>query len=171
MDQAAQNNAQNAQNANGDEEMEVVPPHLDPLNQGAIIANLQFQLNQMRLEIDRGRNQHLLGVMDNAPDVPGVPVDEAPLPVITQDERHRIEGLQRIMRTAPKFHGSSQEPWRSFELRFTMWRAITRLDTYATQNDRKMILLSSLEGAASSALELHGKTVPRLDRARHLRSI
>ena len=91
MDQAAQNNAQNAQNANGDEEMEVVPPHLDPLNQGAIIANLKFQLNQMRLEIDRGRNQHLLGVMDNAPDVPGVPVDEALLPVIDQNERHRIE--------------------------------------------------------------------------------
>ena len=41
MDQAAQN-AQNAQNANVDgvEEMEVVPPHLDPLNQAAIIAAL-----------------------------------------------------------------------------------------------------------------------------------
>ena len=114
MDQAAQN-AQNTQNANVDgvEEMEVVPPHLDPLNQAAIIAALQHQINQMRLEIDRGRNQHLLGVQDNAPDVPWVPVNEAPLPVITQEERQRIEGLQRIMRMAPKFHGSSQEPWRS----------------------------------------------------------
>ena len=156
MDQAAQNNA-NPQNANGDEEMEVVPPHLDPVNQGAIIANLQFQLQQMRLELDRGRNQHLLGVMQNAPDAQGVPVDEAPLPVVDVNEQRRIEGLQRIMRSAPKFHGGSQEPWRSFELRFETWRALTRLDTYASQNDRKMVLLSCLEGAASRALELHGQ--------------
>ena len=56
MDQAAQNaqNAQNAQSANSDgvEEMEVVPPHLDPLNQGAIIAALQHQINQMPLELN-----------------------------------------------------------------------------------------------------------------------
>ena len=50
MDQAAQN-AQNA-NVDGVEEMEVVPPHLDPLNQGAIITALQHQINQMRLELD-----------------------------------------------------------------------------------------------------------------------
>ena len=35
--------AQNAQNVNGDgvDEMEEVPPHLDPVHQGAIIAVLQ----------------------------------------------------------------------------------------------------------------------------------
>ena len=60
--------------------MEVVPPHLDPLNQGAIIATLQHQIAQMRLELDQGRNQHLLGMQDNLPNVPWVPVDEAPLP-------------------------------------------------------------------------------------------
>ena len=86
MDQAQ--NAQNAQNGNGDgvEEMEVVPPHLDPVHQGAIIAALQHQIAQMRLDIDRGRNQHLLGVQDNAPNVPWVPVDEAPLPDIPNHE-------------------------------------------------------------------------------------
>ena len=41
-------------NADGDGEvpMEVVPPHLDPVQQGAIIAGLQFQ--QMRVEIISG---------------------------------------------------------------------------------------------------------------------
>ena len=83
MDQSQNaRNAQNAQNVNGDgvEEMEVVPPHLDPLNQEEIIATLQHQIAQMRLELDRGRNQHLLGVQDNAPNVsctrytdPGMP--------------------------------------------------------------------------------------------------
>ena len=52
MDQANENAAQNA-NADGVEEMEVVPPHLDPIQQGAIIAALQHQIAQMCLEIDR----------------------------------------------------------------------------------------------------------------------
>ena len=61
------------------------------------------------------------------------------------------------MRTALKFHGESQEPWRSFELRFNAWRTLTRLDSYATQGDQKMVLLSCLEGGASRTLELHGQ--------------
>ena len=90
--------------------MEVVPPHLDPVQQGAIIAGLQFQLEQMRAEMNRQRNQHLLGVVpnQNVPDPP--PVAEERLEIITDEERHQIEGLQRIMRTAPKFHAGSQEP-------------------------------------------------------------
>ena len=62
------NNGQNenaAQNVNADgveevEQMEVVTPHLDPVQQGAIIAGLQHQLAQMRVELNRNRNQHLL---------------------------------------------------------------------------------------------------------------
>ena len=53
------NNRQNAENAaqinaGGGEEvpMEVVPPHLDPVQQGVIIAGLQFQLEQMRAEMN-----------------------------------------------------------------------------------------------------------------------
>ena len=156
MDQAQ--NAQNAQNANADgvKETEVVSTHLDPIQQGAIITALQHKIAQMPLEIDRGRNQHLLGVQDNAPNIPWVLVDKAPLPEVPNHERQHIEGLQQIMRTAPKFHGNSQESWRSFELHFTAWRTLTRLDSYALQADRKMVLLSCLEGAASRALELHG---------------
>ena len=75
------NNGQNAENAaqinaGGGEEvpMEVVPAHLDPVQQGAIIAGLQFQLEQMRAEMNRQRNQHLLGVVpnQNIPDPPPV---------------------------------------------------------------------------------------------------
>ena len=53
------NNGQNENtaqvNAGGGEEVpiEVVPPHLDPVQQGAIIAGLQFQLEQMRAEMNR----------------------------------------------------------------------------------------------------------------------
>ena len=158
------NNGQNAENAaqinaGGGEEvpMEVVPAHLDPVQQGAIIAGLQFQLEQMRAEMNRQRNQHLLGVVpnQNVPEPP--PVAEAQLEEITDKDRRRIEGLQRIMRTAPKFHAGSQEPWRAFELKFSAWRTLSRLDNYANQADRKMVLLSCLEGGASRALELHGQ--------------
>ena len=47
------------------EQMEVVPPHLDPVQQGAIIAGLQHQLAQMRVEMNRNQNQHLLGVFQD----------------------------------------------------------------------------------------------------------
>ena len=83
------------------------------------------------------------------------PVAEERLEEITKQERRRIEGLQRIMRTALKFHVGSQEPWRAFELKFSQWRTLSRLDSYANQGDRKMVLLSCLEGGASRALELH----------------
>ena len=51
------NNGQNENtqvNADGDGKvpMEVVPPHLDPVQQGAIIARLKFQLEQMRAEMN-----------------------------------------------------------------------------------------------------------------------
>ena len=111
MNQAQNENT--AQNVNADgvnevEQMKVVPPHLNPVQQGAIIAALQHQLPQMRVEINRNRNQHLLGVEDQ--NVPWEPVAEEQLEEITEHERRRIEGLQRIMRTAPKFHTRSQEP-------------------------------------------------------------
>ena len=58
-----------AQNVNADrdevEQIEVIPPHLDPVQQGAIIASLQHQLAQMRVELNRNRNQHLLGVIQD----------------------------------------------------------------------------------------------------------
>ena len=87
------NNGQNENaaqvNAGGGEEvpMDVVPPHLDPVQQGAIIAGLQFQLEQMRVEMNRNRNQHLLGVVQNqnVPDPP--PVAEERLEVIPDEER------------------------------------------------------------------------------------
>ena len=84
--------AQNAQNASADwvKEMEEVPPHLDPIQQGAIISALQHQIAQMRLKIDRGMNQHLLRVQDNAPNVPWVLVDKVPLPEVPNHERQCI---------------------------------------------------------------------------------
>ena len=46
-------------NANvGEEEKEVVPPHLDPVQQGAIIAELMHNLAELQGELAR-RNQHL----------------------------------------------------------------------------------------------------------------
>ena len=102
------------------EQMEVVPPHLDPVQQGVIIAALQHQLVQMRVEMNRNRNQHLLGVVQDQ-NVPDPPVAEERLKEITEQEHRRIEGLQRIMRTAPKFHAGCQELWRSFKLRFNAW--------------------------------------------------
>ena len=136
MNQAQNENT--AQNVNADgvdevEHMDIVPPYLDPVQQGAIIAALQHQLAQMRVEINRNRNEHLLGVQDQ--NIPWVPVAEEQLEEIPDLEHRRIEVLQRIMRTAPKFHGGSQELWRSFELRFNAWRTLTRLDSYATQGD------------------------------------
>ena len=55
MNQAQNENA--AQNVNADgvdevEHMEVIPPHLDPVQQGAIIVALLHQLAQMRVEIN-----------------------------------------------------------------------------------------------------------------------
>ena len=93
------NNGQNAENAaqinaGGGEEvpMEVVPAHLDPVQQGAIIAGLQYQLEQMRAEMNRQHNQHLLGVVPN-PNVPDPPpIAEEQLEVTTDEERRRIEG-------------------------------------------------------------------------------
>ena len=88
------NNGQNAENAaqinaGGGEEvpMEVVPAHLDPVQQGAIIAGLQYQLEQMRAEMNRQHNQHLLGVVpnQNVPDPP--PIAEERFEVITDEER------------------------------------------------------------------------------------
>ena len=130
------------------EQMEVVSPHLDPIQQGAIIAALQHQLAQMRVEMNRNRNQHLLGVVQDQ-NVPDPPVAEERVEEITEQERRRIEGLQRIMRTAPKFHAGSQEPWRAFKLKFSAWRTLSRLDNYVNQGDRKMVLLTCLEGGAS----------------------
>ena len=65
MNQAQNENTDqnvNADRVNEVEQMEVVPPHLDPVQQGAIIVALQHQLAQMRVEINRNRYQHLLGV-------------------------------------------------------------------------------------------------------------
>ena len=55
MNQAQNENA--AQNVNADgvnevEHMDVVPPYLDPVQQGAIIVALQNQLVQMQVEIN-----------------------------------------------------------------------------------------------------------------------
>ena len=82
MDQANENAAQNA-NANGVEEMEVVLPHLNPMQQGAIIAALQHQLAQMQVEMNRNRNKHLLGVQDQ--NVPLVPIDQGQLVEVTYE--------------------------------------------------------------------------------------
>ena len=53
------NNRQNenaAQNVNADgdevEQMEGIPPYLDPVQQGAIIAGFQHQLAQMQVELN-----------------------------------------------------------------------------------------------------------------------
>ena len=55
MDPAQYENT--AQNLNADgvdevEHMDIVPPHLDPVQQGAIIAVLQHHLAQMGVEIN-----------------------------------------------------------------------------------------------------------------------
>ena len=75
MDPAQNENTAQNVNANGVNEvehMDVVPPYLHPVQQGAIIVALQHQLAQMRVEINRNRNEHLLGVQDQ--NVPWVPV-------------------------------------------------------------------------------------------------
>lgn len=77
MNQAQNENTAQNVNANGVNEvehMDVVPPHLDPVQQGAIIAALQHQLAQMRVEINWNRNEHLLGVQ--VQNIPRVPVAE-----------------------------------------------------------------------------------------------
>ena len=83
--------------------------HPEVREDGAIITGLQFQLEQMRVEMKRNRNQHLLGVVQDQ-NVPDPPVAEERLKEMPDQERHRIEGLQRIMRIGPKFHLGSQEP-------------------------------------------------------------
>ena len=55
MNQAQNETADQNVNADGVNEVEhkeVVSPHLDPVQQGAIIAALQHQLAQMRVEIN-----------------------------------------------------------------------------------------------------------------------
>ena len=92
------NNGQNENAAHinagevGEVPMEVVPPHLDPVQQGAIIAVLQHQLAQMRVEMNQNRNQHLLGVVQDQ-NVPFPLVAEERLKEITEQECRRIEGL------------------------------------------------------------------------------
>ena len=56
MNQAQNENPAQNKNAYRVEEMDVVPPHLDSVQQGAIIAALQHQLAQMRVEINQNRN-------------------------------------------------------------------------------------------------------------------
>ena len=73
MNQAQNENAAQNVNADGVDEVEHTF-HLDPVQQGVIIVALQHQLVEMRVEINRNRNQHLLGVQDQ--NVPWVPVAE-----------------------------------------------------------------------------------------------
>ena len=76
----------------GEVPMEVVPPHLNPVQQGVIIAALQHQLAQMRVEINQNRNQHLLGVVQDQ-NIPFPPVAEERLEEIPDQEHCQIEGL------------------------------------------------------------------------------
>ena len=62
----AQNNAANVGEQvgeqNAEEEMEVVPPQLDPLQLGAIIMQMQHTITQLKGELNANGNQQLLGV-------------------------------------------------------------------------------------------------------------
>ena len=138
---------------NAEEEMEVVPPQLDPVQLGNIIMQMQHTITQLRGEIDAGQNRQLLGVQPAA-----LPQPEQPAPALPDEaDRRRLDQLLKILRSAPKFHGGTHEPWRCFELRFNAWRSLSRLDAYATEHDKKVALLTCMEGSASRAMELHGQ--------------
>ena len=53
-----------------EEEMEVVPPHLDPVQMGAMVMQMQHTIAQLRGELNANRNQQLLGVQQQAAWVP-----------------------------------------------------------------------------------------------------
>ena len=60
---------------NAEEEMEVVPPQLDPVQLGNIIMQMQHTITQLRGEIDANQNRQLLGVQPAA-----LPQPEQPAP-------------------------------------------------------------------------------------------
>ena len=136
----------------GEEEvqaMEVDPP----IQQAAIILQMQHTIEQLRQQMNQQLNQQLLGVQPQVI----VPQEEAPPPELPDDgERRRLDSLLKILRSIPKFQGGSHEPFRAFKLRFSTWRTITQLDRYATERNKKLALLNSMEGQASRAMELYG---------------
>ena len=93
--------------------------HGEPMQQGGeanaqITANqlftqMQYEIACLRERLNQAENQHHLGAKQaQAPDGPQPAQVLPPLP--GEEERQRLDQVMKIMRTAPKFYGNTQEP-------------------------------------------------------------
>ena len=74
--------------------------------------------------------------------------------------RENFRAYQAALRTMPKFSSAGTIPFRQFEIQWTTWAVTMNLEQLANLDQQKMALLSSLEGPASQAIELHGQGKP-----------
>ena len=142
-------NAQNAQNVQPGIQFQA----MDDAQRTHMFLWMQNNIHQLQMRLAQAENRHQLGAQVPA----GAPAAQAAPQLPDDDVRLRGDQLLKILRNAPTFKAEANEPWRMFELKWDTWRHVSRLDLYATEDDKKRALLQCLQGNAMRALELHGE--------------
>ena len=127
---------------------------MDDAQRNHMFLWMQNNIHQLQMRLAQAENRHQLGAQ-------AVPLEAAPaqpVPILPPDDiRLRGDQLLKILRNAPTFEAKANESWRMFEFKFDNWRHVSRLNLYATEDDKKRALLQCLQGNAMRALELHGE--------------
>ena len=77
----------------------------------------------------------------------------------------RMKMYQSALRSIPKFSGTRGERWTFHVHALKIWSSANNLEDIATDEQRKLAILSSLSGPAMRAVELHGPGKPTFEDA------
>ena len=76
------------------------------------------------------------------------------------NQEARMKMYQSALRSIPKFSGTKGERWTFHVHALRIWSSANAMEDIATEEQRKLAILSSLSGPAMRAVELHGPGKP-----------